>query len=175
MTRPSWRRKWGRSPGTISARRWRTRSSGRCSRARVIAAGGHRVDRQGYFYAPTVITNVSATMPVFAEETFGPVAAIIRARDVEEAIALANESPYRPRRRLVDAGHRDWRSAGARDPGRCGLHQRHGCLGPATAVRRCETKRLRAGVRRIRHPRIREHQDGLDRAHSERRNSAANH
>lgn len=60
----------------------------------VIAAGGHHLERRGYFYEPTVITNVSATMPVFGEETFGPVAAIVRARDAEEAVSLANQSAY---------------------------------------------------------------------------------
>jgi acyl-CoA reductase-like NAD-dependent aldehyde dehydrogenase len=60
----------------------------------VIAAGGHRLERRGYFFEPTVITNVSATMPVFTEETFGPVAAIVRARDAEDAVSLANESQY---------------------------------------------------------------------------------
>ncbi len=59
-----------------------------------VAAGGHRIERNGYYYAPTVITNVSAEMPVFAEETFGPVAAVIRARDAEHAVALANESQF---------------------------------------------------------------------------------
>ena len=61
--------------------------------ARVVA-GGHRLERQGYFYAPTVVSDVSPAMPVFGEETFGPVAAIVRARDPEEAIALANQSHY---------------------------------------------------------------------------------
>ena len=60
----------------------------------VVAEGGHRIERRGYFYAPTVISNVSPAMPVFAEETFGPVAAIVRAGDAEEAIALANQSQY---------------------------------------------------------------------------------
>ncbi|MPZ23653.1 MAG: aldehyde dehydrogenase family protein [Dehalococcoidia bacterium] len=59
-----------------------------------IVAGGHRIERKGYFYAPTVVSNVSRTMPVFAEETFGPVAAVVRARDAEDAVALANESQY---------------------------------------------------------------------------------
>ena len=60
----------------------------------VVASGGHRIERKGYFYAPTVVTGVSPEMPVFAEETFGPVAAVIRARDPQHAVALANESQF---------------------------------------------------------------------------------
>lgn len=60
----------------------------------LLVAGGHRLDRRGYFYAPTVLSNVSPAMAVFTEETFGPVAAIVRARDTEDAIALANQSQY---------------------------------------------------------------------------------
>lgn len=60
----------------------------------VLACGGHRLERPGYFYEPSVITNVSPDMAVFAEETFGPVAAIVGFRGVEEAIALANRSQY---------------------------------------------------------------------------------
>jgi succinate-semialdehyde dehydrogenase/glutarate-semialdehyde dehydrogenase len=59
-----------------------------------VAVGGHRLDRTGYFYAPTVLTGVQSDMPVFGEETFGPVAAVIRVRDAEEAVALANASEY---------------------------------------------------------------------------------
>jgi succinate-semialdehyde dehydrogenase/glutarate-semialdehyde dehydrogenase len=59
-----------------------------------VISGGHRLERSGYFYAPTVVGSVSPDMPVFAEETFGPVAAMVRAPDAETAIALANQSRY---------------------------------------------------------------------------------
>jgi acyl-CoA reductase-like NAD-dependent aldehyde dehydrogenase len=61
--------------------------------ARVVT-GGHRLDRPGYFYAPTVITNVRSDMPVFREETFGPAAAVIRVAGEQQAIAAANDSEY---------------------------------------------------------------------------------
>ena len=48
----------------------------------------------GYFFQPTVVGNVTAGMPVFDEETFGPVAAVIVADDPVEAIRLANQSRY---------------------------------------------------------------------------------
>jgi succinate-semialdehyde dehydrogenase/glutarate-semialdehyde dehydrogenase len=56
--------------------------------------GGKRGAGPGYYFEPTVLTNVTPEMPVFREETFGPVAAVIRARDEEEALALANDTVY---------------------------------------------------------------------------------
>ncbi len=61
--------------------------------ARVVL-GGTPIAGKGYFYAPTVLADVTPEMPAFREETFGPVAAVIRARDAAEAVALANDSPY---------------------------------------------------------------------------------
>lgn len=60
----------------------------------IVVTGGKRLDRKGYFYEPTILSGVTADMPAFKEETFGPVAAIIRVKDVDEAITLANDSPY---------------------------------------------------------------------------------
>ena len=56
--------------------------------------GGERGPGPGFYFNPTVLTDVSTDMPVFREETFGPVAAVIRARDEAEAIALANDTVY---------------------------------------------------------------------------------
>jgi len=56
--------------------------------------GGERVSGPGYFYAPTVLDGVTDAMPAFREETFGPVAALRRARDVDHAIELANDTQY---------------------------------------------------------------------------------
>jgi succinate-semialdehyde dehydrogenase / glutarate-semialdehyde dehydrogenase len=60
----------------------------------VLRLGGKRLDGPGAFYPPTVLTGVHPGMPAFDEETFGPVAAVIRARDEEEAVALANRSAF---------------------------------------------------------------------------------
>jgi len=57
-------------------------------------AGGEALDRDGYFYAPTLLDRVRPGMAAFDEETFGPVAAVTRASDVDEAVALANASRY---------------------------------------------------------------------------------
>ncbi len=59
-----------------------------------IVAGGHPLPGRGYFYAPTILTVVTRDMPVFREETFGPVAAVVRVRDSDEAMELANDSLY---------------------------------------------------------------------------------
>ncbi|MCC5907560.1 MAG: NAD-dependent succinate-semialdehyde dehydrogenase [Balneolaceae bacterium] len=56
-----------------------------------IEAGGKQ---DGAFYEPTVLTGVKPGMPAFDEETFGPIAAIIRAKDVDEAFELAADSNY---------------------------------------------------------------------------------
>jgi succinate-semialdehyde dehydrogenase/glutarate-semialdehyde dehydrogenase len=61
--------------------------------ARVLA-GGHRLDNGGNFFEPTVLTGVKPGMPVYDEETFGPVAAVIRVRDAEEALRVANDTDF---------------------------------------------------------------------------------
>ncbi len=59
-----------------------------------LALGGTRVAGPGFFYAPTIVTGVLPGMPLFDEETFGPVAAVVRAKDLDECVALANASQY---------------------------------------------------------------------------------
>jgi len=59
-----------------------------------LVAGGQIPSGPGYFYPPTLLDGVTPGMPAFDEETFGPVAAVIRARDIDHAIELANQSPY---------------------------------------------------------------------------------
>jgi succinate-semialdehyde dehydrogenase/glutarate-semialdehyde dehydrogenase len=59
-----------------------------------VLTGGRRVGDRGYFYAPTVLSDVNHSMLVTQEETFGPVAAILPFDTEEEVIASANNSPY---------------------------------------------------------------------------------
>jgi len=59
-----------------------------------VTVGGSAPTRTGYFFEPTVVTSVRRDMPVFREETFGPLAAIVRAHDVEDALDLANDSDF---------------------------------------------------------------------------------
>jgi succinate-semialdehyde dehydrogenase/glutarate-semialdehyde dehydrogenase len=59
-----------------------------------LLLGGKRLDRPGYFYAPTVLADVRPGMAAFDEETFGPVAALVRAESIDEAIELANSTHF---------------------------------------------------------------------------------
>jgi succinate-semialdehyde dehydrogenase/glutarate-semialdehyde dehydrogenase len=59
-----------------------------------LAFGGHPVERDGFFYQPTVVTEVVPGMPMFDQETFGPAAAVIRAKDESDALRLANASQF---------------------------------------------------------------------------------
>jgi succinate-semialdehyde dehydrogenase/glutarate-semialdehyde dehydrogenase len=59
-----------------------------------VIHGGRRPDRLGFFYEPTLLAECDATMACFQEETFGPVAAVARVADADEAIRLANETSF---------------------------------------------------------------------------------
>ncbi len=61
--------------------------------ARVLT-GGRATQDGGRFYAPTVLADVDHTMSCMTEETFGPTVAIMRVNDADEAVRLANDSPY---------------------------------------------------------------------------------
>jgi succinate-semialdehyde dehydrogenase / glutarate-semialdehyde dehydrogenase len=56
--------------------------------------GGNRIAGPGFFYEPTVLVDVPRDAPAFREEVFGPVAAVLRVRDAEEAVDLANDNRY---------------------------------------------------------------------------------
>jgi acyl-CoA reductase-like NAD-dependent aldehyde dehydrogenase len=56
--------------------------------------GGKRVDGPGDYYEPTVLVDVDHSMKVMRDETFGPVVGVMKVEDAEEAIRMANDSPY---------------------------------------------------------------------------------
>src|SRR2546422_10321172 len=58
------------------------------------ATGGKRIGGEGYYFEPTVLTNVRPGMPAYHEETFGPVAAVIRVKDAEDALRVANDTDF---------------------------------------------------------------------------------
>ena len=62
--------------------------------ARVLSGGRPSGDGPGRFYEPTVLVDVDHTMDCMTEETFGPTLPIMKVGDAEEALALANDSPY---------------------------------------------------------------------------------
>ena len=59
-----------------------------------LLTGGHPIDRPGNFYAPTVLTDVPVGSPAYSEEFFGPVASIFRAKNVDQAIQIANDTRF---------------------------------------------------------------------------------
>jgi alpha-ketoglutaric semialdehyde dehydrogenase len=61
-----------------------------------LAYGGDRLrrDTEGYYMAPAIFTDTAQEMRINQEEIFGPVAAIIRVRDYDEALAVANATPF---------------------------------------------------------------------------------
>ena len=61
--------------------------------ARLVLGGG-RLPGRGFYYAPSVLTDVPLHARAYREELFGPVALLFRARDAEEAVRLANDTPY---------------------------------------------------------------------------------
>ncbi|MDN5915046.1 MAG: aldehyde dehydrogenase family protein [Pseudonocardia sp.] len=56
--------------------------------------GGKPLGGQGYYDPPSVLTDIPENAPAYREELFGPVAMIFRARDVDDAIRIANDSPF---------------------------------------------------------------------------------
>ncbi|HEV8152902.1 MAG TPA: aldehyde dehydrogenase family protein [Solirubrobacteraceae bacterium] len=61
--------------------------------ARVLV-GGNRPEREGLWYEPTVLADVDHSMLCMTEETFGPTLPVMKVADTEEAVRLANDSPY---------------------------------------------------------------------------------
>jgi succinate-semialdehyde dehydrogenase/glutarate-semialdehyde dehydrogenase len=59
-----------------------------------LLLGGRKIEGPGFYYAPTVLVDVPLDSPAAREEIFGPVAGFFRVRDRDEAVALANSSPY---------------------------------------------------------------------------------
>ncbi|MCV7077990.1 NADP-dependent succinic semialdehyde dehydrogenase [Mycobacterium szulgai] len=60
----------------------------------VIRCGGKRLDRPGWFYPPTVVSDITKDMALYTEEVFGPVASVYRTADVDEAIEIANATTF---------------------------------------------------------------------------------
>jgi succinate-semialdehyde dehydrogenase / glutarate-semialdehyde dehydrogenase len=59
-----------------------------------ILTGGKPLDRPGNFYAPTVLVNIPKDSPAHKEELFGPVASVFRAKNIDDAIRIANDSRF---------------------------------------------------------------------------------
>jgi succinate-semialdehyde dehydrogenase/glutarate-semialdehyde dehydrogenase len=59
-----------------------------------LLTGGHRIEGRGNFFAPTALSDIPRHAPAYAEETFGPVASLFRVSSVDEAVRLANATPF---------------------------------------------------------------------------------
>ncbi|MGW7267515.1 NADP-dependent succinic semialdehyde dehydrogenase [Streptomyces sp. NPDC054842] len=59
-----------------------------------VLCGGERPEGSGWFYAPTVLADITPEMRIHHEEAFGPVATLYRAADLDEAVGIANDSPF---------------------------------------------------------------------------------
>lgn len=59
-----------------------------------VLIGGRRVDRPGWFYEPTILADITDEMDIYAAEAFGPVAALYRVENIDEAIAIANDTTF---------------------------------------------------------------------------------
>jgi succinate-semialdehyde dehydrogenase/glutarate-semialdehyde dehydrogenase len=59
-----------------------------------LLTGGKKIDRPGNYYAPTVLTDIPKDSPAYREELFGPVASLFRAKDLNDAIRIANDTRF---------------------------------------------------------------------------------
>ncbi|MEV2189732.1 NADP-dependent succinic semialdehyde dehydrogenase [Streptomyces phaeochromogenes] len=59
-----------------------------------VLCGGERPDGSGWYYPPTVLADITPEMRIHLEEAFGPVATLYRAADLDEAVAIANDTPF---------------------------------------------------------------------------------
>src|SRR4030095_4491814 len=91
----------------------------------IVVRGGQRHQAGERFYAPTVLTEVTADMDLAREETFGPVAPLFRFESEEKAIRLANATPFGLAAYFYgrDVG-RAWRVAEALEYGIVGINTR---------------------------------------------------
>jgi succinate-semialdehyde dehydrogenase/glutarate-semialdehyde dehydrogenase len=84
--------------GPLTLERQRTVVEAHVEEARArgarIETGGRRPEGPGNFYPPTVLLEVDHSMAIMRDETFGPVLPIMRVKSIDEAIRLANDSPY---------------------------------------------------------------------------------
>lgn len=88
-----------------------------------VLAGGARIDRPGFFFQPTLLTNVAEGMALSCEEIFGPVVALQRFTTEDEAIDRANATPYGLAAYACTTDHkRIWRLASRLDVGMVGIN-----------------------------------------------------
>jgi len=94
------------------------------SQGATVVAGGKPKGGNGYFYEPTILTNVDRSMRVFSEEIFGPVAPIFKFKTEEEAIHMANDTEFGLAAYFYSENlSRIWRVAESIDYGMVGVNE----------------------------------------------------
>ncbi|MBB4245559.1 succinate-semialdehyde dehydrogenase/glutarate-semialdehyde dehydrogenase [Rhizobium tropici] len=89
----------------------------------IVRCGGRRIGTSGTFFEPTVITNVVSSMRIAQEETFGPLAPIIRFDDPEQVVRYANDTIYGLAAYFYASNlRRVWRVAEALEYGMVGIN-----------------------------------------------------
>src|SRR3990167_2419896 len=79
---------------SAAAPAWGTRGGGGPAEGANVLGGGERLDRAGWHLAPTVIEGAAVASEISCTELFGPVTLLYRVRDLDDAIAVVNDSPY---------------------------------------------------------------------------------
>ena len=92
------RTEFGANMGAMVSEKQRDRAVGLVAEASreggKIITGGHKLNRPGWFMEPTILDNITADMTIATEEVFGPVLSVLTAKDENEAIKIANGTPY---------------------------------------------------------------------------------
>ncbi len=123
-----------------------------------VHTGGRRLDGPGAFVEATVLTDVTPEMRAYREELFGPVAVVYRVGDVDEAVALANDTPYGLGGVVYHSDPAVALAVADRlDTGMVWVNAPEGG-GPELPVRRDQAVGRRARARAVRHRRVRQPQ-----------------
>ncbi len=126
-----------------------------------ILTGGKRVDRKGSFMQATILTNITPDNPAYRQEFFGPVALVLAAKDEEEAIAIANDSPFGLGGSIYTKDIEHGKTRGQQNRNGHGLHQLPFGQHSGSAFRRNQEVRLWQGTFRSWNPGIREQETDL--------------
>ena len=114
-----------RSPSRRSSRRFEDHVTDAVDKGARVLAGGQPPRRaRGRFYEPTVLVDVDHSMKCMTEETFGPTLPIMKVADADEAVRLANDSPYGLGASVFTQGRRARRADRAAHRGRRRVRQR---------------------------------------------------
>ncbi len=109
-----------------------------------LALGGRPADLDGWFVEPTVYTDVTPDMRIAHEEIFGPVLSVMRFKDEEEAIAIANSSEFGLEGAVWNRNIRPRDASRAATRSRKRVRQRLGRRTGRNAIRGLQAQRLRA-------------------------------